>query len=572
VQVADFESVLLREADILVVQRHVTGDLASAELLINHCRRNNIKLIYDLDDDLLNIPSSHPEVASLQDLAAIVLRFLLEADAVWVSTPALKARISSIRADAEVIRNRHDERIWRSRKAAEACELTPIRILYMGTATHDAELEFLAPIAKEVVARHGQKVRFEVVGVTAGGLPDSFHRVSFSGRNGGHTYPEFVNWFTRQSWDIALCPLIENTFNECKSAIKLLDYAALRLPVIASTNKEYLKAFECDGGICFVDNDQLQWIEAVSSLVQSEARRLKNADLAHTHYLSNHTLDSNTTCYRHALSRVLNITATNYAFSILKLSAQSSDGQIPVSRELLAQAFLHGKGLEVGALHNPLPLGPAARVRYVDHLDKAGLYEHYPELREFPLVDVDIIDDGERLTTITDESQDFLIANHFLEHTEDPLTTLNNLLRVIRPSGMLFIALPDKRYTFDCDRAVTPLEHLIEDRDSGPAASRDQHFREWVTLVEPHFGRFGPGTPASEIERRIEELKSTHYSIHFHCWTSKEVVELLHYSQATLQYPFRVTFFAEYPHAKENIFILQKLENNQRFTKYTTVH
>ncbi len=46
----------------------------------------------------------------------------------------------------------------------------------------------------------------------------------------------------------------------------------------------------------------------------------------------------------------------------------------------LAKRYLHGSGLEIGALHNPLPLPPDATVRYVDRMDCAGLCRHYPEL------------------------------------------------------------------------------------------------------------------------------------------------------------------------------------------------
>jgi predicted SAM-dependent methyltransferase len=48
----------------------------------------------------------------------------------------------------------------------------------------------------------------------------------------------------------------------------------------------------------------------------------------------------------------------------------------------------------------------------------------YPELKSRKFIEPDIIDDGEKLSRIEDASQDFIIANHFLEHCEDPIGTV----------------------------------------------------------------------------------------------------------------------------------------------------
>ena len=68
------------------------------------------------------------------------------------------------------------------------------------------------------------------------------------------------------------------------------------------------------------------------------------------------------------------------------------------------------------------------------------------------------MDDAERLASLGDASQDFVVANHFLEHTEDPIGTMENVLRVIKPGGIAYLAVPDKRFTFDVSRDVTQIE------------------------------------------------------------------------------------------------------------------
>src|SRR5215210_513324 len=100
--------------------------------------------------------------------------------------------------------------------------------------------------------------------------------------------------------------------------------------------------------------------------------------------------------------------------------------------------YLRGSGLEIGALHMPLRVARGVRVRYVDRLDVDGLRMHYPELAEHDLVDVDIVADGESLGSVADGSQDFVIANHFLEHTQNPIATVESHLRVLRPDGVIY--------------------------------------------------------------------------------------------------------------------------------------
>ncbi len=220
----------------------------------------------------------------------------------------------------------------------------------------------------------------------------------------------------------------------------------------------------------------------------------------------------------------------------------------PWYRRRLAARYLAGSGLEVGALHRPLRIPSAARVRYVDRMDTPALRAHYRELAAEQLVEVDVVDDGEKLTTQADGSADFIIANHFIEHTEDPIGTLASHLRVLRPGGILYLAVPDRRRTFDVDRPATPLSHVIRDHDEGPAWSRPVHQEEWARLVDK--------VPAADVEARVRALEETDYSIHFHVWAPAEFAELLRYAREDAQLPFRIE--ALQPNHHEFIAILRR--------------
>jgi predicted SAM-dependent methyltransferase len=215
----------------------------------------------------------------------------------------------------------------------------------------------------------------------------------------------------------------------------------------------------------------------------------------------------------------------------------------------LAERYLHGSGLEIGALHSPLPLPPDATVRYLDRMDCAGLRGHYPELAAKPLVEVDIVDDGETLSSQPDSSVDFVVANHFIEHTQDPLGTLANHLRVLRPGGIHYLAVPHRRRTFDADRPPTSLEHIVRDHREGPGWSRPIHQEEWARLVDK--------APAAEVAARVQELEESDYSIHFHVWAPREFRALLEYAHGELQLPFAIETLR--PNGYEFIAILRRV-------------
>ncbi len=83
--------------------------------------------------------------------------------------------------------------------------------------------------------------------------------------------------------------------------------------------------------------------------------------------------------------------------------------------------YLIGQGIEIGALSAPLATLPLVKVDYLDRLIAPQLRQQYPELETYPLVPVDILDDGKSLKTVKNNSQDFIIAHHFLEHCQDPI-------------------------------------------------------------------------------------------------------------------------------------------------------
>jgi SAM-dependent methyltransferase len=193
--------------------------------------------------------------------------------------------------------------------------------------------------------------------------------------------------------------------------------------------------------------------------------------------------------------------------------ARSGPPRWQATRDDLAFRYLRGDGIEIGALNAPLRVPASARVRYVDHAGPDELREIYAEelsMHGWPLVEPDVIDEGERLAKFPDESLDFVIANHMLEHVEDPIEALLHFLRVLRPGGILFLTLPDARRTFDRLRARTTVEHLLRDHRDGPEVSRREHYEEWARFIE--------GVADEDVARRADQFATERARHHFHVW------------------------------------------------------
>lgn len=207
-------------------------------------------------------------------------------------------------------------------------------------------------------------------------------------------------------------------------------------------------------------------------------------------------------------------------------TAQAGPAEAPPvyldARAEFAARFLFGEGLEIGPLHLPLAIPQLAKARCVDRMPVEKLREEYPELAEWDLTPVDLIDDGERLATIDEGSQDFIVANHFLEHCENPIGTIETHLGKLKPGGVLFYTVPDKRYTFDFRRPVVEFEHMVADYVEGPEGSRREHYDEWsrLVLVEEN-------EPEEQSLARARQLEGANYSIHMHAWTQAEFLALI---------------------------------------------
>ncbi|MDW7776898.1 MAG: glycosyltransferase [Methanosarcinales archaeon] len=230
-------------------------------------------------------------------------------------------------------------------------------------------------------------------------------------------------------------------------------------------------------------------------------------------------------------------------------------------RNEFAFKYIRDRGIEIGALHQPLPVPSNVDVKYVDRLDKNDLQEHYPELQELNIVSPNIIDDAETLNKIRDDEYDFCICNHVLEHLSNPINAFTNWLRVLKPGGILFMSVPDINNPLDCGRKLTTLEHLIKDNQGSDNNDDYGHFIEcakyWMTNLNTVKEKYDQ-IEIETIARKNWEMK---YSIHYHTFNKNSLTQLFSHLISTLDGQFQIIDYHEneFNGVKEHLYIIEKM-------------
>ena len=312
VALANAETIFDCNADIIVTQRHAIPNLATVNRLADHARRTGARLLFDLDDDLLNVPATHPDVQELRPFARIIRRMLTVADAVWVSTQGLARRLAPIRPDATVIENRLDERIWTAAPAPQAFQDNPVRILCMGTSTHEKDFALIEPALLRLKAEYGDRIAIDVLGMSSRSeLPPGLNRIG-PPTHASRSYPGFVDWLTSMQprWHIGLAPLLDTRFNSSKSPIKAMDYAAIGLAVLASDTPVYQGSLADGPAGQLVKNEPGAWHAALDWLIRNQNLRQAMANRARDAFLAQATLATDPETRRTSLADLL---ATRHA-------------------------------------------------------------------------------------------------------------------------------------------------------------------------------------------------------------------------------------------------------------------
>ncbi|MDQ0996857.1 putative SAM-dependent methyltransferase [Phyllobacterium ifriqiyense] len=133
--------------------------------------------------------------------------------------------------------------------------------------------------------------------------------------------------------------------------------------------------------------------------------------------------------------------------------------------ELLLSLFdSSGFGLEVGPSYNPLlPKSKGYNVETVDYADAATLRRKY-SANASQIEEVDYVSDGSSLLELIGQKEryDFVFASHVIEHVTDIVRFIQDCEALLKPTGVLVLAVPDKRFCFDTLRPVSTVGAALQ--------------------------------------------------------------------------------------------------------------
>ncbi len=155
---------------------------------------------------------------------------------------------------------------------------------------------------------------------------------------------------------------------------------------------------------------------------------------------------------------------------------------MPTRKELLlAGISKHARITEIGPSFNPVASKAEGwNCWSIDHLDRDGLVAKYakdPSVDTTRIETVDFVWTGGALSDAVPlelhGSFDAFIASHVIEHTPDLLAFLTGAETLLKPDGVVVLAIPDKRYCFDYFQPLTTTGQIIE----AHAERRSRHTR-----------------------------------------------------------------------------------------------
>ena len=124
--------------------------------------------------------------------------------------------------------------------------------------------------------------------------------------------------------------------------------------------------------------------------------------------------------------------------------------------------------LEIGPFNNPFLSKGEYDVSYADIRDKDGVFNEYagPKDRSEeairPIAQIDYVITESYEKAVEGKRFSAVFSSHVIEHVPDVLGHLIDLYMILEDGGYLVLAIPDKRYTFDHFRDITPFRDALD--------------------------------------------------------------------------------------------------------------
>lgn len=301
----DLQRLDLTYFDLILVQRDALNR-TNTENLINISKTHNIPLIYEIDDDLINIDETHPNYTEYNEKKETIECLILNANLVIVSSNKLKQKLYKLNTHIKVIKNSFNDMLKLKNESKKDYNI--IKIGYMGTLTHKNDVKIVEKAienVKKYFKKKKKKIVFENIGITDDKIScANTINIPFKYSK----YPYFIRWLKRiVNWDIGIAPLENNNINQSKSEIKYLEYSSLGVAGIYSNIGAYGESIKNNkNGILIKNNTSEEWQSALITLIENENLRKEIVKNAMEDIEYNYSIDSIVTSWEEIIETFVN--------------------------------------------------------------------------------------------------------------------------------------------------------------------------------------------------------------------------------------------------------------------------
>ncbi|MDT4291370.1 glycosyltransferase family 1 protein [Methylomonas sp. MO1] len=289
-----------KNADLIIIQRDFPSK-KTAELLL-YLLNIGIPVVYDLDDLLLDNQPEHPRIFYFKTVSPYIKWLIKEADLTTVSTAPLKNELTPYTdRPIHVIKNLVNYNLFLSKASPHHDKFN---ILVSGTATHQEDWAIIKEPVFEILKKYKDRVNV----VFFGDAPKAFrNHPSVRSIDFKPNYKDYASCLKELDIHIALVPLKDTKFNQCKSNIKWLEYSAAGILGIYSDITPYCSCINNGLNGILVENNPKSWFLAIENILLGKIKTTTMIEHAQEEVFYKYSIDNSIDIYSHPFQTILNI-------------------------------------------------------------------------------------------------------------------------------------------------------------------------------------------------------------------------------------------------------------------------
>lgn len=236
--------------------------------LVKKLSRTGRRLIYIIDDDLLNVPQELSSATYYRqtETRRQIVGIIRMSDAILSPSQLLLEKYAVGERRAIQI------------EEPAICPVSyrphdvhgPVKIGFAGSVdrTHDIE-HMLKEALMRIRNEYGEHIQFEFFGA----IPVFAHELGARCIPYRDSYDEYRQTLNDLDWDIGLAPMPDTPFHACKHYNKFIEYAAAGIMGVFSEAGPYIRLKSMDVPAAFCQNSAASWYETLRFYIEHPAER-----------------------------------------------------------------------------------------------------------------------------------------------------------------------------------------------------------------------------------------------------------------------------------------------------------